>query len=760
MSYINRTIILLIALANFAFAHGQNVFHGDIVSMNGKVGIANGYVLLIQDGKIFKTTSSDKKGHFSLSNVPDGNYAVEVTCLGYQTVCDSLCITETTKRIYKLEEETKILDEVIVVADRSQIVRRTANGEVFYLSADAKKMNNPFVALQEIPTIISDVNTSSVKMLNGETPLILINGNMVNSGIGPISPADIESVEVVNSVSARYLQEGVTSILNIKLKKQTKPYLWLEGATRHEIPLDNGFGVGYFEVGNHKVSLYGRAAYHYKYHDDVESLVNRENTGYKQSYNLSTRNDGSKWIGELLLKYQMTARDYFAAQIYDSYHATKENGSARGFYKTDISQAYGFNSLDKNRSNILTTSLYYKHTFTKNSELELRLAYNFNKNKYTANRKDFYDEQLDEDDTRYDNKRHSGSFNIDYSKEFANNGSLIAGSRSTLVMDEINNLMGKNPLFKHHNYNQYMYVGYGGSCKFLRYNASIGLEGIWAKAGEVSYCYFRPRGNVSTTWVVNFHNSVRLSYRLTNTAPNVAYINPYNTSTDSLLVSIGNPELKPQMTQYASVSYTLNVGKLYLTPTVDYKYISDMIENDGYSKGDVYYSTYANTGHFAQTSAGTDLSYRFKWGRVYAGGVWKVSHFTGQNAKNSAYASFGFNAHVKDYSFYGDVDYNSRDYTALACTKYMRLSVANLQVNYNITPDFYIGICLQHITGEYQSKTTTIDGSFHSVTVNHYKDQKFRPWAILRYTFRKNADKKHKLGKVLDSTEEGISILR
>ena len=520
MSYINRTIILLIALANFAFAHGQNIFHGDIVSMNGKVGIANGYVLLIQDGKIFKTTSSDKKGHFSLSNVPDGNYAIEVTCLGYQTVCDSLCITETTKRIYKLEEETKILDEVTVVADRSQIVRRTANGEVFYLSADAKKMTNPFMALQEIPTIISDVNTSSVKMLNGETPLILINGNMVNSGIGPISPADIESVEVVNSVSARYLQEGVTSILNIKLKKQTKPYLWLEGATRHEIPLDNGFGVGYFEVGNHKVSLYGRAAYHYKYHDDVESLVNRENTGYKQSYNLSTRNDGSKWIGELLLKYQMTARDYFAAQIYDSYHATKENGSARGFYKTDISQAYGFNSLDKNRSNILTTSLYYKHTFTKNSELELRLAYNFNKNKYTANRRDFYDEQLYEDDTRYDNKRH-------------------------------------------HNYNQYMYVGYGGSCKFLRYNASIGLEGIWAKAGEVSYCYFRPRGNVSTTWFVNSHNSVRLSYRLTNTAPNVAYLNPYNTSIDSLLVSIGNPELKPQMTQYASVSYTLNVGKLY-----------------------------------------------------------------------------------------------------------------------------------------------------------------------------------------------------
>lgn len=113
---------------------------------------------------------------------------------------------------------------------------------------------------------------------------------------------------------------------------------------------------------------------------------------------------------------------------------------------------------------------------------------------------------------------------------------------------------------------------------------------------------------------------------------------------------------------------------------------------------------------------------------------------------------------MKNFSFYGDVDYNSRDYTALACTRYKHPSVANLQVNFNFTPDFYMGVCLQHLTGEYQSKVTTVDGSFHSVIENHYKDQKFRPWVILRYTFRKNAEKKHKLGKVLNSTEEGISI--
>lgn len=124
-----------------------------------------------------------------------------------------------------MEEEAMELDEVAIIADRSQVVTRTANGQRFYLSEEAKKKRNPFQALQEVPALISDANTSSIKMANGSSPLILINGNVLNSGINPISPSDIESVEVINSVSARYLQEGVTSIVNIKLKQNVKPYI-------------------------------------------------------------------------------------------------------------------------------------------------------------------------------------------------------------------------------------------------------------------------------------------------------------------------------------------------------------------------------------------------------------------------------------------------------------------------------------------------------------------------------------------------------
>lgn len=738
----------------------QNYISGSVFSQKDETPIEGCYILLQQNKKTLKTTSTDKNGDYKLNDILKGKYILEVVCLGYKSIIDTLDITESCRHIFELEEEVNELNEVTVEFDRSKIVKRTANGQIFYLSSSAKKMSNPFMALQEIPEIISDANTSSIKMSNGDAPLILINGNIVNSGISPISPSDIESVEVINSVSARYQQDGVKSILNIKLKRHVKPYVWLEGATRHDIPTDNGFGVGYFEIGNHEVSLYGRIAYNYTYHDDINTDVNRTNTGYNQKYTQYSRNDANKWIGELLLKYQITEKDYFAVHVYDSNNITDEKSDANGYYFSNIQQIYSFNSFSKNKSNIFTSSMYYKHSFSKDNDLELRLAYNYNKNDYNAEQTEFYDEKSADANICYHNKRHSVSFYADYSKVFNTNSSLIAGSHSTFVSDDIDEIIGTNPIFRHTNYNHYLYLGYGGTYKKLYYNVSVGIEGIFAKAGDVSYNYFRPRGNASVTLFANNHNSTRLSYTLSNDVPNVAFLNPYNTSTDSLVVSTGNPNLRPQITHNVNISHTVNIGNLYLVPNANYKYVCNLIENYGYTNKNIYYSTYINAGHFSGASAGANISYRFKWGRIYAGGGWSADYFMKQRSKDSAYASFGYNARVNKLSFYGDFDYNSRSYTVVTCTRYNRPSMANIQINYNFTPDFYIGVGLQHITGKYSTKSTTNDGTFHSITKSYYKDKELRPWFILRYTFRKNIDKKHKLGKVLNSTEEGINIIR
>ena len=145
---------------------------------------------------------------------------------------------------------------VEVVANRNDVVKRTATGFIYQLSDQAKNCGDPYRALKEIPQLISNEATQTLRMDDGNTPMILIDGNLMNSGITPINPKDIESVEVVDVVNSRYLQMGVKNIVNIKLKERTAPYTFFQAATRHDIPLRYGMGVVYFEVGNQQNTMY------------------------------------------------------------------------------------------------------------------------------------------------------------------------------------------------------------------------------------------------------------------------------------------------------------------------------------------------------------------------------------------------------------------------------------------------------------------------------------------------------------------------
>ena len=115
------------------------------------------------------------------------------------------------------------------------------------------------------------------------------------------------------SSKRRYIKDGIKSIINIKLKRKNHPYIWYELATRHDIPLCNGFGVGYFEVGNPKYSLYGRSSVSYIYHNDIDSDISRSDTGYKQSFSQRNRQDKRNWLGELLFKGNPSQKDYLPA---------------------------------------------------------------------------------------------------------------------------------------------------------------------------------------------------------------------------------------------------------------------------------------------------------------------------------------------------------------------------------------------------------------------------------------------------------------
>ena len=63
--------------------------------------VVGGYVLLISDGQIVNSSVSDDEGRYILDNLSNGEYMIEVTCMGFKTIQDSLVLSGSCERNYK-----------------------------------------------------------------------------------------------------------------------------------------------------------------------------------------------------------------------------------------------------------------------------------------------------------------------------------------------------------------------------------------------------------------------------------------------------------------------------------------------------------------------------------------------------------------------------------------------------------------------------------------------------------------------------------
>lgn len=770
---------ILFWLAGIGLLRAQYAFSG-VVTDDKKETLPGAQVMLYRSDSLWGASLTDQAGRFRIKNLPEGEYGLQIQFPGYTVLQEQRTIQGNQHFEFMLMPEMNVdLEDIEIVGHRNDRVKRTAAGQIFYLSEQAKNSGDPFQALREIPKLVTNDALKQVTMEDGSTPLILINGIAVNTGISPIDPKDIESVEVMDVVNARYLRTGAKHIVNIRLKEKKAPYSYFETMTRHDLPVHLGMGAVYFEVGNSNYSLYGRGAADYTYHDDTDLSEWQQGSRYFKQSAGESRADSRMLLGELLFKWMATPKDYLAFHVYVSNNYKKTEAWGWGNYKQqsvqepdpqpdprsdprpDYSPAFDYASSNRDKSNLLTTSLYHKHSFTDEKVLEATFAFNKNWNTNEGDRREDYPEWLYQNLYAYDNQRTSGSLNLDYSWNITSANSLNIGSETRYVNDRIHQITSHDPVFSHREWSEYLYASFSGQVKHLNYLLSAGGEGFWLKAGEESARYIRPRVAVSGTYSVTDHHSFMLDYTLTNRPPEVGQLNPYNTSTDSLVISRGNPALKPFQIHTIGTSYTFNKSGLYITPAFDYNFYTDVIEPYGYSENDIYISTYRNRGKYRELSAGGTVSYRLgKWGRAYVYGSHHVAYFEGQDARKYFKSGGGLSATYRKWSFYGYISYQNYAYTAVSKTRYHSPSYSSVQLNYNFTPGFYVAVALQYLHGPQHTAVTTYGDDYRSFSSQALQDASLRPWILIRYTFRKNDKRKIKLDNVVRSRESGIELTK
>ena len=138
---------------------------------------------------------------------------------------------------------------------------------------------------------------------------------------------------------------------------------------------------------------------------------------------------------------------------------------------------------------------------------------------------------------------------------------------------------------------------------------------------------------------------------------------------------------------------------------------------------------------------------------------WLTALDEGQDARKYFACGGGFFARYKKWSLDYCIDYQNQAYTAVSKTTFHTPSYSYIQLIYNFTPNFYISAAVQYMNNPQHTDVWTYSDTYRSFSTSRMQDLSWRPWILIRYTFRKNVKKKIKLENVIKgSRENGIRL--
>ncbi len=656
------------------------------------------------------------------------------------TLCNFQEIEAATDSI----ELEKMLDEIIVEGQRKST--KNATGEIFTLSSTAKKSGDPYVALSEIPLLQVDIATRQVTTRDGVKPLILVDGKIVNSGIDPIDPSVIESVEVTEVANAKFLHMGVSKILNIKLKRDAPRYLFAELRTRHGVIPSYGLAGGRFEYGSPKVAIYADlfGTYTVKNSSDIQIQEAIENLSKVRNGTNSNRSLG--WNGEVMLKWQPSQNDYFSLVIKGLQSFGRGYGATEGFIST-LTNAPQDNSIYTlaTKSNSLNnlggsiTGIFYDHTFNDQSILSVFGYYNYAK----GNDKETLIESIDNSSSSYVageiSTRNQYHLAIDYDTGSKPYGSFLAGY--SMMQTHNKSFSNANPQADPMSINlfdNFIHITYSNMVKKCYYMVSAGLQYMNVDCGRQHNSFWRPKASASITWVAPKDNTFRLSYTLSNEMPATNYLATFNTSTDPWLIIRGNPYLTPYALHQLSLDYNKRIGRLYLFSEAKYRASTDRIDNWLYTEGATAISSWRNNGTWQSPmiKAGVTWSGYPVRGSITYAYIWESfdhSHYQG----HSAIEALGI-AYLKKFIIQASVGWINKSYTATGYTKYYNPLQASIMLSWRPNTHIEVVAGMDYWCGIKKSMTIIRTDGFMSSTLTRFTGESLKPFILFAWTLRRN----------------------
>lgn len=207
------------------------------------------FINVTLDGTTIGTTT-DGTGHYQLINLPEGNYTLRVSGVGYKSTTESVKIEKgiTEEIKFQIEEDVLNVEEVIVSASRNETNRAEASVVITSLNPQLFEITQSVNIAEGLcfsPGLRTECNCSNcgftqLRMNGMEGPYsqILMNSRPVFSGLAGVYGLElipsnmVERLEVIRGGgSALFGGNAIAGTVNIITKEPTRNTFSIDGRT-------------------------------------------------------------------------------------------------------------------------------------------------------------------------------------------------------------------------------------------------------------------------------------------------------------------------------------------------------------------------------------------------------------------------------------------------------------------------------------------------------------------------------------------------
>jgi outer membrane receptor protein involved in Fe transport len=600
-----KSIATLVIFMSFSFSIFSQVTMSGIVK-DKKDNLPLPYVSVTlkssKDSSFVTGGVTNEEGLFALTNIKQGEYYIQVSYVGYQSIKKSVLVGTLSSFLnlgtITLEEDSKTLKEIEVSAKQDEVSGKMDKKTFNVGDNTAQAGGSVLQSMKNLPGVTVDQN-GKVQIRGSEKVTILIDGKQTalsgfdnQSSLDNIPASGIEKIEIINNPSAKYDANGNAGIINIIYKKTKQDgfsgkagiagglgALWIKKENLPSIrpqfqntpKVNPSLSLNYRK---NKVNVFFQGDYLYTQTlnknefvgRDYDTLVIHQQTKRNRTTTIGTAKAGMDW--------NMNERNMFTVSGLFSSEKILDNGD-EPFFNEDYSERKRlWQFLEDELKTTITVAVAFQHKFKQPGHV-LNVGYN-----YTFHREDekyFFTNTMPTfigyDAFKLLSDEHVSDINFDYVRPLKY-GRFETGIkfRRRNIPTNMQFIPGINsPLDTNAggwaNYTETIPALYGTyvyESKKIEFEAGLRAEYVdvqykvnpeHSTYKSDGYNYIQPFPNLRIAFKINDKNKISAFYNRRVDRPGEVDIRIFPKYDDAEILKVGNPALNPQFTNSFELGY-------------------------------------------------------------------------------------------------------------------------------------------------------------------------------------------------------------